>query len=126
MSMQRIARQIGFEVEKKARDYLESQGLVFKESNYLRQLGEIDLIMIDKEVYVFVEVRFREDKKYCSAIESISQSKKTKLIRAAKLYLLENNLYEKVFCRFDVITGRMEEGTMLIEWYKNAFGENFV
>lgn len=124
--MQTNTRTIGFEIEKKARDYLEAQRLVFKQSNYLCQLGEIDLIMEDKEVLVFIEVRFREGNDYGGALASVSRGKQTKIIRTAKLYLLENKLYDKVYCRFDVITGEHIHDTLQIEWYKNAFTENFI
>ena len=35
-------------------------------------------------------------------------TKQTKIIRTAKFYLVEKNLYDKVFCRFDIITGEIE------------------
>lgn len=124
--MKENARTIGFEVEKKAKEYLEQQGLVFQESNYQCNLGEIDLIMQDGEFLVFVEVRFREDHEYGGAIASVSRGKQTKIIRTAKLYLLEKNLYDKVFCRFDVITGETRNGELSIDWIKSAFTENFI
>lgn len=124
--MKENTRTIGFEVEQKAREYLEKRGLVFKECNFQCVLGEIDLIMQDGEFLVFVEVRFRDDHDYGGAIATISRGKQTKIIRTAKWYLLEKDLYDKVFCRFDVITGETLNGELSIDWIKSAFTENFI
>lgn len=124
--MKQTTRAIGFAVEQQAREYLEKKGLIFKESNYQCELGEIDLIMQDAEFLVFIEVRFRDNNKYGGALASVSRSKQTKIIRTAKLYLLEKKLYDKVFCRFDVITGESIDGTLVIDWIKSAFTENFI
>ena len=98
--MEITTRKIGFEVEEAAKKYLLDKGLKFIKSNYECKLGEIDLIMQDKDTLVFVEVRFRSSQKYGGALASISASKRSKIIRTAKLYLLERDLYDKVFCRF--------------------------
>jgi putative endonuclease len=45
--------------EKHARTYLEQQGLTFVEANVRYPFGEIDLIMRQQDVWVFVEVKFR-------------------------------------------------------------------
>ena len=119
-------RSIGMEVEATAREFLEKQGLKHRDSNYECKTGEIDIIMEDAETIVFVEVRFRQNKNYGGALVSVSRSKQTKIIRTAKLYLLEHNLYDKVFCRFDIITGETVNNQLEINWYKNAFTENFI
>jgi len=124
--MQDNTRIMGMEVEASAREFLQGRGLKHRESNYEAKTGEIDLIMEDGEFIVFVEVRFRSNKNYGGALASVSRGKQTKIIRTAKIYLLENELYDKVFCRFDVITGETINNTLVIDWYKSAFTENFI
>lgn len=44
-------------------------------------------------------------------------------MRAAKCYLLENDLFDKIQCRFDVIAASEEQDKIL--WIKDAFWEKF-
>lgn len=115
--MQQSKRAFGQLMEQQARDYLVAQGLKEVASNYQCKAGEIDLIMQDSEFLIFVEVRFRERSKYASSVESITRNKQLKIIRAAKYYLLENNLYDKVPCRFDVVAIMPKK----IDWIRDAF-----
>jgi putative endonuclease len=117
-----LKTQLGAQAEQKARRYLESRGLRFVVQNYRNPCGEIDLIMRDGEDIVFVEVRSRTGCEYGSAIESINNTKRKKIIKTATLYLQKNNYFDKVNCRFDVI-GIVTENC---EWIKNAFStDNF-
>jgi|WetSurMetagenome_2_1015567.scaffolds.fasta_scaffold155281_2 putative endonuclease len=108
----------GQKAEQKARTYLISQGLQLIVTNYRCKYGEIDLIMLDVDVYVFVEVRCHKDEGYGNSIDSVTKSKQRRIIKAAKSYLQQEQLYDKVSCRFDVIAVQTD-GTM--EWIKNAF-----
>ena len=74
----------GFVAEKQACDYLMSQGLKWVESNYRCQLGEIDLIMRDKEYLVFVEVRARASRDFGGALESVGYRKQQKILKTIK------------------------------------------
>lgn len=110
----------GLAAEAKARDYLINQGLTWVESNYRCRLGEIDLIMRDKDYWVFVEVRARASKTYGSALESVTYTKQQKLLKTASLYLLTRKLHETARTRFDVVS--MEGPVPEITWIRNAFG----
>lgn len=109
----------GLAAEEIARDYLIEQGMKWVESNYLCRLGEIDLIMRDKDYLVFVEVRSRVSAAYGGAIESITYGKQQKLLRTASLYLLVNKLHDKVAVRFDVVC--IEGKPPRLNWISNAF-----
>ena len=98
--------------------YLKKQGLRLVKKNYRVKSGEIDLIMQDKETLVFVEVRYRTHADYGSGIETITAPKRKRIIAAAKYYLLDQCLYDKIHCRFDVM-GIDAKKTMT--WIKNAF-----
>lgn len=102
--------------------YLKSQGLKYVTKNYLCRMGEIDLIMRQKAVLVFVEVRFRSHGSYASPVQSISITKQRKLIRTAQHYLKRYRLIGEAICRFDVVgIETMENGQPKIDWIKNAF-----
>jgi len=111
---------IGKEIEDLVSSYLQQRGLKLVEVNYRCKVGEIDLIMNDNEILVFVEVRYRKDSDYGGGLATVTKYKQNKIKRAATLYLLENNIYDKVPCRFDVVavSGRLHKK---INWVKDAF-----
>lgn len=110
---------IGLAAEDEARDYLQTQGLTWVESNYRCKLGEIDLIMRDKDYLVFVEVRARTSTRHGNALESVTRFKQKKLIRTALLYLQTKRLLDKQLCRFDVVS--IEGQPAQMTWLNNAF-----
>lgn len=103
--------------EQEAKNFLIKQGLKFVDQNYSCKLGEIDLIMEDKETLVFVEVRFRASNAFGGAAASVSQSKQNKIIKTATHYLVAHNLYEKRSTRFDVIACSNND----TQWIQGAF-----
>jgi putative endonuclease len=105
--------------ESDACNYLIAKGLALLEKNYRRPCGEIDLIMQDKDMVVFVEVRLRKQNYFGTPIESVNSSKQRKLIKTAELYLQQKRLLYKVNFRFDIVG---LNGNNEIEWLKNAFG----
>ena len=112
------SNEIGAAAETAALIFLESQGLKCRERNYRCKMGELDLIMQDGAYRVFVEVRKRSHQQFGSGLDSITQHKQQRLYRAATHYLLEKNLYDKIDCRFDIISmNEFDE----IDWIKNAF-----
>ncbi|BAS67114.1 YraN family protein [Bathymodiolus septemdierum thioautotrophic gill symbiont] len=119
-----LKRQTGNKAENLALQYLEKNGLKFIEQNYLTKMGEIDLIMLDKseQNLVFVEVRYRKNTYFGSAIDTINASKQTKLIRTAKHFLQCHSQYDDFICRFDVIGLESDLKYPNINWIKDAFG----
>lgn len=110
--------EIGIEAENAACKFLQDKGLRLEKRNYSCKQGEIDLIMYDQDVLVFVEVRKRKHGGYGTGFESVNASKRYKLTQAATQYQLDQNLYEKICCRFDIISFNW-----LLEphWIQNAF-----
>ena len=92
----------GEDAELACRNHLRSQGLKLVDSNFSCRYGEIDIIMLDKKVLVFVEVRFRKNNNFGGGLESITASKQQKLRKTAELYLQQNNRYQNA--RFDVVS----------------------
>lgn len=110
-------RQFGKEQEQQARNYLIEQGLEPIVANYQCKMGEIDLILLDKDVYVFVEVRYRNRNDFGGGLASVDKYKQRKIVNTATYYLQQEKLYDKVPCRFDVVA--IKDST--IEWIKDAF-----
>ncbi|RQO37409.1 YraN family protein [Herminiimonas sp. KBW02] len=100
--------------EDQALVYLQQQGLQLLERNFRCKGGEIDLIMQDGKVLVFVEVRMRSDQKFGGAAASIGSAKQKRLIMAAQIYLQRYGIPPP--CRFDVIA--LDDKQMT--WLKNA------
>lgn len=132
MILQRLKKSLttrqGDAAEDLALAHLQAAGLSLVCRNYRalgavtgKQLGEIDLIMRDKEGgLVFVEVRERNSSAYGGAAASITASKQAKLIKAAEHYL--QTLKQMPACRFDVVAVQQNaDGMPQIEWIKNAF-----
>lgn len=114
-------QQKGFHFEQLAKKYLCDQGLTLVKQNFWCPCGEIDLILKDKDVLVFTEVRFRTKAHHGSALESIHYNKQQKIIKTAKLFLLKHGLTERVSCRFDVIGLSSTNNQIQYQWIKNAF-----
>ena len=100
--------------EDQALAHLCRHGLTLIERNFGCKGGEIDLIMQDGQVLVFVEVRRRADMRHGGAAASVTPAKQRRLIIAAQVYLLRRKVVP--VCRFDVIA---IDGTAL-NWLKNA------
>jgi len=114
-------KQTGDAWELQARRWLERKGLRFIAANVRGRGGEIDLIMQEGPVTVFIEVRYRQSSRFGGAAASVTRAKQQKLLQTARWWLSrQNGSFDTVDCRFDVVafTGNA------IEWLKNAFGED--
>ncbi|SFO22486.1 putative endonuclease [Nitrosospira briensis] len=110
----------GSEAERYAETFLRHHNLVLLRRNYRCRSGEIDLIMRDGTMLVFVEVRMRKSPAFGGAAASITWVKQRKLLRAARHYLASFKFEPP--CRFDAILLSGHDGKE-VEWIKNAFGE---
>lgn len=104
----------GQQGEDAALAYLQQHGLTLIERNFRCKGGEIDLVMQQGEVLVFVEVRKRADRNHGGAAASVTPAKQRRLICAAQHYLQRYRLPPA--CRFDVIA---IDGTETV-WIKDA------
>lgn len=110
-------KQLGDNAEIIAERYLESRGLKLISRNYRCRFGEIDLIMQQGNMIVFIEVRMRSHLQFGGAAASITPSKQQKLIRTAEHFLQQHG---NTACRFDAIL-MSKLNTDQIEWITNAF-----
>lgn len=113
----------GYQAETIAADYLQGQGLQLIDRNVRAGKGEIDLIMQQGSTLVFVEVRARKAQATVSALESISRSKRLKVIETAERLLITHPAWQTRPCRFDVVGIEMSQGDQpaQLEWIVDAF-----
>ena len=104
-----------------AQTYLASKRMKLLERNYRCHFGEIDLIMQDNDVIVFVEVRARSKTDVMHVIETIDRRKKTHIINASEHFLQQHNLTYSCVCRFDLVLFNQQPAIENLQWIKNAF-----
>lgn len=108
--------------ERYAEQYLSEQGLTLIERNFHSRQGEIDLIMLDGDTYVFIEVKYRKSKKFGGAISAVPASKQKKVKHCVTFYLHQSGLNEyNTPCRVDVIALEGDITGPDVTWLKNAF-----
>jgi putative endonuclease len=111
----------GARYENLALAHLESAGLALIERNYACRYGEIDLVMRERDVVVFVEVRYRRAGAFGDGVDSVGAGKRAKLVRAAGAFLAEHPRLAERACRFDVLAIGDGDGAPSIDWRRNAF-----
>lgn len=114
-------KNIGQIWERDAERFLLRQGLELLTRNFLTTSGEIDLIMRDQNLIVFVEVRFRKISRFGGAIHSISRRKQSCLMRSARLFLQQYPQWSDHPCRFDVIAYDGSAARADPRWVQAAF-----
>jgi putative endonuclease len=80
--------------------------------------GELDLVVLDRDVVVFVEVRLRRSERFGGALASIDRFKQKRLARAAQHWLAGRYGERWPACRFDVVT---VDASGTIDWIRDAF-----
>ncbi|MFQ3230031.1 YraN family protein [Reinekea sp.] len=104
--------------EQIAENHLIAHGLITVAKNVRFKAGELDLVCLDGKELVFVEVRFRKNDTFGSAVESVTRPKQRKVIKAAALFLQQNREWEKHIMRFDVVG---IDSNHKVDWIKGAF-----
>lgn len=116
--------QAGAAAESAAARYLAAQGLRLLDANVRYRDGELDLVMREGNVLVFVEVRYRASDDFGGATASITPTKQRRLIRAASRYLAAHPALASLPCRFDVIAAEGDPQAPRITWLRAAFDAN--
>lgn len=115
----------GQKAENLAITYLKRAGkLRLVTRNYRCRAGEIDLVMADESLLVFIEVKFRKGETFAPALEAVTAAKKRRLRITAGYFLAKHaNRYDKHLCRFDVlaISGSIDRPNY--QWIQGAFEE---
>ncbi len=103
--------------ENSACAFLESQGFTIVTRNFLRRIGELDVVARAGDLLVVAEVRMRASERYGGAAASIGRDKQRRIAATAGLLLQRYPELRRCRVRFDVIVVR--DGR--IEWLKHAF-----
>lgn len=114
-------RELGRLAEDRALDHLRGHGLELVTRNYRCRRGEVDLIMYDDTVLVFVEVRYRRGEAFGGAAESVDWRKQTRLRATAEHYLAARAGHPVPPCRFDVVALTGPAHRPRLSWIKGAF-----
>lgn len=111
-------------VEAAACRHLQEAGLRLLAGNVNYKVGELDLVMLDRDregdVVVFVEVRYRAGGDFGGGADSVDHRKRHKLLRAAQLFLVKTRRNE-ANCRFDVVEACGEPTVPRLHWIRDAF-----
>jgi putative endonuclease len=109
---------VGKLYEYRAHQWLKRQGLQPLYRNYHTKGGEIDIIMQDDDILVFVEVRYRNNRSWQNAAESINFRKQQRIIYAARHFIQRHQQHQAQQCRFDAICFTQINQ---VDWIKDAF-----
>ena len=118
--MSKTRQLFGRDGERLAERYLQQKGYKIVERNYRCRGGEVDLIVLDHKVIVFVEVKTRADHQFGNPLEAVESRKQRKMIQAAEFFLNEKGLHNRE-ARFDVVGISWSGPQPAVEHIENAF-----
>jgi putative endonuclease len=110
-------RQAGSLAENSACAFLESQGFTIVARNFLRRVGELDVVARAADLLVVAEVRMRSREDYGGAAASIGRHKQRRIVATTGLLLQQHPQLRHCRVRFDVLVVR----NGAVEWLKHAF-----
>jgi putative endonuclease len=110
-------RQTGALAENSAAAFLESQGFTIITRNFLRRIGELDVVARSGDLLVVAEVRTRASEQFGGAAASVSRGKQRRIAATTALLLQHYPDLRRCRVRFDVVVVR--DGA--IDWLKHAF-----
>ena len=111
---------LGQQGERIAEQYLKSKGYKLVERNYRCAAGELDLIVLDRRVIVFVEVKTRTGQGFGTPLEAVEFRKQRKMIQAAQFFMSAKGLHQRD-ARFDVVGVSWIGRDPVVEHIENAF-----
>ncbi|TVP50879.1 MAG: YraN family protein [Halomonas sp.] len=113
------ARARGAAIEQIAAQWLRQQGLTLVATNHHVKGGELDLVMRDGDILVFIEVKHRTTTRFGHPLETVTYQKQQRLVRAARLYIARSGLSSP--CRFDILGIIGKPPDLEFHWAKAAF-----
>ena len=97
-----MSRAKGNVAEERSCEYLIENGFTIVERNFYSRFGEIDIIALKDEVLHFVEVKSGED--YESAIQNITPTKLSRIIKTVQIYMKKHSLQNDFMIDACVVT----------------------
>jgi putative endonuclease len=112
--------------EAAAESQLRSLGYRVLVRNYRTREGEVDIVALDGETYVFIEVKARRGSvlKFGQPEESLTRAKQARLVAAAQSFLAEKGLADADW-RIDFVAVELDRAGRVAraEVFKGAVGE---
>lgn len=113
--------QFGAQGEHLAERFLARKGCKIVARRYLTPVGELDLVVRDRDTLVFVEVKTQSDSEHLDPHERVTSTKRSRLTRAAR-WFVGHQRCEDALCRFDVVSIVLPSaGAPRIEHFEDAF-----
>jgi len=114
-------REVGQQGETLAAEYLHERGYTIVTRNWRCAAGELDIVAERANRLIFVEVRTRRGERFGTAAESITATKRARLVALAESYLQAHAVSEQAW-QIDVITVTWQGQSMTINHLENAVG----
>ncbi|HOW70866.1 MAG TPA: YraN family protein [Phycisphaerae bacterium] len=113
--------ELGRAGERRAARFLRQLGYRLVARNYRCPLGEIDLVVLDRHIIVFVEVKTRTSDEYAAPEDAVTLEKQRRLSRSARFFIRQTRSGGRP-CRFDVVAITLgDAGRMSVKHFKSAF-----
>ena len=106
--------------EDAAQSVYERRGYVVVARNWRCALGELDLVLLRRELLVFCEVKTRSGPAFGGGYEAVSWSKRRRIRALAEVYI-ERHGFAYVELRFDVASVWLSRGRTDVEVFEDAF-----
>jgi len=108
--------------ERHARIALEAKGYTSLTINWHCRAGELDLVMLDQDILVFVEVKTRRGERAGRADDAITPTKARRMLAAAEWFVAEHPDHQHRIWRCDLIAITINErtGVANVNHYLNA------
>ena len=114
-------KKTGDEGEEIAKLYLQKNGYQIIGENLHSRFGEIDLVGKKGNDIFFIEVKRRKNKNFGSALESVTEQKKKKVLKTAEYYTLKNPKWSQLVPYFSIVAIDGDGENESIEFIKNVF-----
>jgi putative endonuclease len=114
-----MTKDFGLKGEDIAANYLKKKGYKILHRNYKTPLGEVDIIVKDKDTIVFVEVKTRAGDAFGQPFEAVDYRKQEKLKKIALYYLKHNKIESSA--RFDIVSIISKYGNAEVNHIAEAF-----
>jgi putative endonuclease len=111
--------ELGKQGEQAAVDYLQKNGYIILEQNFVFQKAEIDIIARKGDWLIVIEVKTRSSVDFGNPEDFVNKKKITLLVKAIDEYVQQSNLDLEI--RFDIIAVVKEGSQFVIDHLEDAF-----
>ena len=119
--MKTARRKLGDKGEAVAAKYLMAKGLKLVDHNVHAPGGELDLIMMDGDLWVFVEVKTRTSRAFGLPIESVYKRKIERMLSAIEHYFVKRLDWEMIpEFRIDVVAVEVRGEKFFCEHFESV------